>query len=263
MSHKHPTGAGAPAFLIAADELHVWSAFLDALPADCPSCFELLAPDEQQRAERLRMPKVRERFILTHALLRRLLAAYLDADPQALVFSLGPHGKPSLAAPPALPGLRFNLSHSGDLLLVAIIGDQEVGIDLEQLHTDCDVLAIADRYFSCREAAALRALPLSAQREAFYRAWTRKEAYAKGRGEGMTLPFNRFSVTLAPGAPAALTANEIIPADVGRWQLADLAVPEGYVAAVATTGRAMTIVGRQWTETGHTSPDRGALSALF
>jgi 4'-phosphopantetheinyl transferase len=111
-----------------------------------------------------------------------------------------------------------------------------VGIDLERIRFDLAVVEIAERFFSRRELAMLRALPTELQREAFYRCWTRKEAYIKARGEGLSLPLDQFDVSLAPGEPAAILGTQHDPSEASRWSLRELTPAPGYFAALAVEG---------------------------
>jgi 4'-phosphopantetheinyl transferase len=157
------------------------------------------------------------------AALRRLLGSYLGEEPDALGFVRGPGGKPALASSPRL---RFNLSHSGSLALVALAADREVGIDVERLDPTRASAAIVDTVFSPREAAILRPLRGSARTRLFFSCWTRKEACAKATGEGV----------------AALERLDVLGRRrvEGLW-LSDLDVDDGYAAALAVVGRAPTV----------------------
>jgi 4'-phosphopantetheinyl transferase len=121
-----------------------------------------------------------------------------------------------------------------------------VGIDLERVRFDLAVVEIAERFFSQREVAILRALPADEQRQAFFRCWTRKEAYIKARGEGLSLPLDQFDVSLAPGEPAAVLGTQRDPSEAARWSLLELDPAPGYVAALAVEGRSWRLTCWQW-----------------
>jgi 4'-phosphopantetheinyl transferase len=171
--------------------------------------------------------------------LRAILGRYLGSDPRRLRFHSNHYGKPSLAEPAGW--LRFNLSHSGGLALVAVTLDHELGVDVEQVRADLAGLSIAEQFFSPAEVATLRALPEPDRLQAFFNCWTRKEAFVKARGEGLSFPLKRFDVSLAPGEPAALLATHDDPAEAGRWTLHALSPGPGYVAAVAVYGPIMRV----------------------
>ena len=140
--------------------------------------------------------------------LRRLLGAYLGADPAGLRFGYGPRGKPGL---PDWPGLGFNLSNSEDLALVGFLRDREIGVDVEFQKEMDDLESIATRFFSASEVAALAGVPRERKKEAFFNCWTRKEAYLKAVGEGLAAPLNSFDVTLTPGEPPRMLTLEGAP----------------------------------------------------
>jgi 4'-phosphopantetheinyl transferase len=152
-------------------------------PSELDELFLLLSPDEQARAKRLRIPEKARAFIVSRARLRQILARYLDRVPAELAFTYGPHDKPALAAYDR--GLHFNLAHSGDWMLLAITNSGPVGVDLEGIdHPGLDFVSLARRYFSSAEQEILMQAPPWRRRRTFYRLWTRKEAYLKGRGGG-------------------------------------------------------------------------------
>jgi 4'-phosphopantetheinyl transferase len=192
-----------------------------------------VSQDEIQRADRLLDPRKRDRFLACRGLLREILGNYLGLQPERLHFAVGANGKPFLAANSANNSrLHFNLSHSGTLFLLAIAADREVGIDIERLRDDTPFHDIARLAFSPREQDKLFAIPHHLQRSAFYRCWTRKEAYMKACGMGFALPSNSFTVSLLPSTPA----NFILPDETPGWHIVDIAVPEDYSAALAVQG---------------------------
>ncbi len=174
-------------------EVHLWRANLTSRA----EFWRLLAPDEQQRAEKLRQAKTQQRFVAARGILRLLLGQYLDCDPQTLGFTYGVNGKPRLhSLSNALP-LEFNLTHSGDLALYALTLEHPLGIDLEQIRSDCNYLAIAQRFFTPAEVSGLVALPLEQQPTAFFQIWTAKEAYIKALGGSVFAGLSQLEVKLA------------------------------------------------------------------
>jgi len=227
------------------NQVHVWRAALDKSPTHTDSLRHILAADEQSRADRFYFQRDRERFIAAHGILRTILGLYLNRAPNSLSFCYGSHGKPALTEQPGDDAIRFNMSHSQGMALYAIARGHEVGIDVESVR----ILAteqIAERFFSRREIATLRALPKDLQNYAFFLCWTRKEAYIKARGEGLSLPLDRFDVSLIPGEPAVLLSTRPDSDDVLRWDLRELALPLGYVGALAVEGRGWSLSYRQW-----------------
>jgi 4'-phosphopantetheinyl transferase len=226
-------------------EVHVWRTSL-VRPKDAVERMRtLLARDEQHRADRFRFKRDRSRYIVGRALLRGLLARYLDAAPEELEFEYGEFEKPALRSGP-----WFNLSHSGPIALYAFSSTGEIGIDVELDDADFARERIAERFFSPAEVRLLRSLPSEAQPRAFLTCWTRKEAFIKARGDGLSLALDSFDVTLAPDVPAALLRTAWCSEEPGQWQLEDLSDPRaGYIAAVALRGGGSRIVEREILDT--------------
>lgn len=191
----------------------------------------LLDEAERARSSRFVRPLDRRRFVLAHAAQRLLLARCLEVHPAAVCYEHGVQGKPRLA--PGLAPLEFNLSHSGELALLAVARDRPVGVDVEQVRDVPDALSIADTHFAAAERDALRSSAPGELREAFFRCWTRKEAVIKAIGEGLSRALGSFEVDLAPGSTSALTGLDGRSASAADWSLRDLAAPAGYVAAGA------------------------------
>lgn len=214
------------------DEVHVWSARLPAPLGDIPRLAKLLAADEKERAERIRFERNRNGFIFARGMLRILLGAYLDLPPAELRFAYSNHGKPSLASPPAC-ALAFNLSDTEGMVVFAFARQRRLGIDVEKVRRDFEVEAIAERFFSLAELDALRGIPEEHRHAAFFCCWTRKEAFIKALGEGLSHPLHRFDVTVSPAEPAALLGTRPDPSEAGRWVMRDVPVTPGHVAALA------------------------------
>jgi 4'-phosphopantetheinyl transferase len=232
--------------VLGCDEVHVWQATLDQNPSQMQSFLHNLAADEQTRAERFYFQRDREHFIAARGVLRAILGGYLNRAPECLSFCYSSYGKPSLAGESGENALRFNVAHSHGVALYAVTRGREVGIDLERIRFDLAVAEIAERFFSRREVAMLRALPTEAQRQAFFRCWTRKEAYIKARGEGLSLPLDQFDVSLAPGEPAAVLGTQPDPSEASRWSLQEVIPVPGYAAALAVAGHGWRLTCWQW-----------------
>jgi 4'-phosphopantetheinyl transferase len=188
---------GAPPPL-AANAIHVWRLQLHELPETL-----LLAREEEERAARMRHEPSRRIFLHTRTMLRRILALYTGEPAEKLPLVISEQGKPSLDFENAP---CFNLSHSGDIGLIAITRAAHVGIDLEMLRDVTRPDRIAKTYFTPNEQATLASLPESLQLDAFHACWTRKEAYVKATGTGIANQLARFDVTLAPDQPAQICA---------------------------------------------------------
>ena len=228
------------------DEVHVWRATLDQTPSQIQGFLHRLATDEQIRAARLYFERDREHFIAGRGVLRDILGRYVNRASESLSFCYGAHGKPALAGNSDEDAIRFNVSHSQGLALYAVTRGREVGIDLERIRSELAVVEIAERFFSRREVAVLHSLPTEMQRQAFFRCWTRKEAYIKARGEGLSLPLDEFDVSLAPGEPASVLATQPDPSETFRWSLRDLIPFSGYAAALAVAGHGWRLSCWQW-----------------
>ncbi len=208
----------------------VWS----VRASEAASLRALLSAEERERAARFRFEADADRFAAGRGALRVVLGHWLGLAPEAVRFGSLPNGKPVLAGH-AEP--QFNVSHSGEWALIAVAHGRRVGVDVERVRDDADSGEIARRYFSANEADALGRLSAEAQPEAFFRCWTRKEAYIKARGDGLSFPLDQFDVAFAPGEPPALLANRVEPEEVGRWSLFDLsAATPGYAVALAVEG---------------------------
>ena len=205
----------SPRRLHASEDVHIVAVDLDVEPG-----FErILADDERERAANFHFERDRRRFVAGRSILRRKLAQYLDADPAELAFAYGPHGKPTL------PGsdISFNVSNSGRAGLFAFASGFELGVDVELLaHARADDDAVAARFFSPAEVATLKSCPASARASAFLRCWTRKEAFIKGRGEGLSLPLQDFDVEFAADRPPALLRTAWSSEEPAEWTLCDL-----------------------------------------
>ena len=215
-------------------EVHVWRVSL--IVSQTSKLEAILDRDELARADRFRFQKDRDRFIVARGALRTILAGYFQTRPAALRFSYSSYGKPTVGDALAAAALRFNLSHANELAVVAVTCGREIGIDIEHIRAEFAAGEIAERYFSRREILQLRALPADLQTEAFFNCWTRKEAYIKARGLGLSMPLDQFDVSLAPDAPAALLDNRLDEGEVSRWSFQELFPAPDYAAALAVEG---------------------------
>ncbi len=227
-----------PLPMLAPGEVHIWLASLEQLPGSMQQFLSTLSPDEQERAARFSFEKDRRRFIAARGILRALLGQYLHMPAETLRFIYNAHRKPALSSE-MRHGLCFNLSHSHELALYAFAYEREMGVDIEYMRPLArdEQSLLAKRCFSQSEYAAFCALPVSLQRKAFFNGWTRKEAYIKARGKGLSIPLNSFDVSLVPGEPAALLASRESPHTVTDWTLCALPVPADYTAALMIQGR--------------------------
>ena len=225
----------------------MWRASLDLGESRVHALLATLAQDERERAERFHFATDRARFIAGRGLLRAILARYLQAHPASLRFHYSPRGKPALTPDSNPGGLQFNVAHSHGIALYAFARGRALGVDLECIQPQLQE-GIAERFFSAREVAALRALPADLRAEAFFACWTRKEAYVKAMGDGLALPLDQFDVSLAPGEPAALLRTAGNPQEACRWRLQALEAAPGYAGAICVEGHDWRLTCWQWPE---------------
>lgn len=209
------------------DQVHLWVVDLDASPEQAARRLAATTVEERERASRFRLPGAGERYLAAHGALRLILAGYLARDPVSMRLSANERGKPFLEDMDSTADLRFNLSHSGALALVAVARGRQVGVDVEQLRPMPDLDGVADRICTAAERSALAALAGPHRESAFFALWTRKEAFAKATGEGIE--------AIARG----LDLDE-----QDRWTLVEVTDLPGYAACVAGEGTGWQLVRR-------------------
>jgi 4'-phosphopantetheinyl transferase len=215
-------------------EVHVWLVELAAGAAACDAFLQSLSADERERAARFRFPPLSASYILSRGSLRVLLGRYLEIEPGLMRFAYGTHGKPRLAFP-EVP-LHFNLAHAGGFAVYAF-ADCEVGVDIEAVRPMANQESIVRRFFSREECGEWLALDASQRDDAFYRCWTRKEAYIKALGGGLSIPLDSFRVSLRPEVAAAPIHAAADPEAMRRWSLYELPAPDGCFASLAVPER--------------------------
>lgn len=216
------------------DEVHVWAASLDRAAASVRALESLLSLQELSRAQRFRGDYDRRRYVVAHGILRRVLASYRQADPKSLRFTIGKNGKPALSDESGRTALRFNLSHTEDMALIAVTLGREIGVDVERVRPIAELDSIVESYFTSSEGNTLRTLESTAKPAAFYRCWTRKESYAKATGGDLSVALGGFD-TMLPSVAADVGSRDEPPESSG-WNLYELLPAEGYVGAVAVNG---------------------------
>jgi len=215
--------------LPAGRDIHVWIVPLDQPPDVCEWLRGALSADEDVRAEKYVFERDRRRFVVCRGAVRVMLGACLDLPPDQVVFAYGDRGKPAIAG---RTGVEFNVSHAGSIGVLAVACHGAVGVDVECIDRRIDHESLAGRFFSADESADLLATPLEARREAFFNGWTRKEAYIKAIGDGLSCPLHSFSVTLRPGHPVRM--RRLDGGDPLAWHLQAFEPGPQCVAAIAT-----------------------------
>lgn len=233
---------------IESGEIHVWQAEIPRTPEFEEGIFALLSREERERAMRMRNTASRHRFVYARSVLRRLLGAYLDVPPQDVAIGYGAAGKPLLAGAAPECEWHFNLSHSGDVLLVAVSRDRAVGVDVERVRPEFDFWSVARRYWAAEEVRRLFQVDRALRRRIFFQVWVRKEAFVKAQGGGIALGLDRFIVSVLPGeAPAVRLSPELAQRLTAReWSLWDLDVGSGYAGALCAVGLGGVVRRLQW-----------------
>ena len=226
------------------DEVHVWSASLEQPAATVHALESVLSVQELNRAERFHSERDRRRYVVAHGILRRVLASYRQSDPRTLRFSIGKNGKPALADESGPTALRFNLSHTEDIALIAVTLGREIGVDVERVRPISELESIVESYFTPGERDALRGMETTHKRDAFYRCWTRKESYAKAIGGELAVALGGFdTMRFGPADLPTFGASR-----TSGWNLHELLPADGYVGAVAIDGRVSRLMSWRWTE---------------
>ena len=232
---EHNWGGFNRNYTLPEDEVHVWQTNLDLAAYGFAQLRQILSWDERARADRFHFEIDRRRGIIGRGYLRLLLGQILDLPANEVRLEYDEFGKPGL-----IPGqgrrLEFNVSHSGELILIAIATGRAVGVDVERIRTDLDPDSIAAQFFSASERKILAALPGPARCRAFFACWTRKEAYLKAKGVGLSLPLDQFDVSFLPDEEPQLLATRPDPAEALNWKLQALDVAADYAAALAAAG---------------------------
>lgn len=230
----------------APDEVSIWRVTL-SLPSSClPLLERILSEEEIKRSSRFCFSEDRRRFVSARSALRMILSGCIGVPPDSLAFATGDNGKPRLIRhDERIADIRFNLSHSGEMALVAVTRGREVGVDIECVRNNISHASLARRFFAAEEREALEATPPEERLHAFFRCWTRKEAYLKAVGAGLSVPLDRFAVSLERGRARVIRP---IPGDWrgGDWSLTDLDIGEGYAASLAVEGGGCHVIQRDF-----------------
>jgi 4'-phosphopantetheinyl transferase len=242
----YPVGSFSSGPVLDESDVHVWAALLAQSLRSLPALATLLSAFEREQAAKFRLEPHRNRFIAARGLLRNLLGCYLGMDPAGIEFGYGPQGKPFLAGELGDREIHFNIAHSENLALFAFSRRARVGVDVERIQPIKDTAQLVARFCTARETARFRELSPIDQVAAFFKLWTRKEAFLKATGEGITASLSQIEVSFLPSDPARLLALGGDVASAACWSLIDLSVASGWASALAIPAPAPKITCWQW-----------------
>lgn len=228
------------------DEIHVWRVELIQPSEIYAACLDILSPDEHQRAERFYFERHRRRYIVARGALRFILGRYLERRPGQVRFTYGRFGKPDLKGGATASDLRFNLSHAEDIALIALTRGSEIGVDVEFVREEFTGMEVAERFFSRAEVEALRASPEESRADAFFVCWTRKEAYIKALGAGLSHSLQQFTVSLSKGESAVLVDGGDIRQTASKWFVRSVSPGGRYMAAASYQSRGAKFSFLRW-----------------
>jgi 4'-phosphopantetheinyl transferase len=216
------------------DEVHVWLVEPEQIeePRLLEAYLGLLSPEEREKQRRFHFERHQRQYLVSHALVRLTLSRYAPVEPRAWSFVTNEYGCPRVEGEGSA-GLRFNLSHTDGMAMVAVARDVDVGVDVEDALRKGETVALAERFFAPSEVAALRALEVPRQRERFFEYWTLKEAYIKARGMGLSLPLEQFAFELRPGEHPRIAFDPRLKDEPEAWHFVQLRPSTRHLAAVA------------------------------
>lgn len=216
-------------------EVHTWRVWLDLSSHEIDTMQVTISEPEMDRAEKFHFLKDRNRFIAAHSYLRQILAKYLELEPEEIRYTYNEHGKPEFDSD--FSQMRFNLSHSEFIGLIAVSKMSRIGIDIERIKQQVNIEEIAKRFFSSGETKKILSLSESERNEAFFRCWTQKEAYIKALGVGMLMSLNQFEVSFEPGIPPKIKHIDGDEGEAARWNMYHINPNEGFIGALVVEGK--------------------------
>ena len=231
---------------LAPGDVHVWRIGLRQPDGVLRSCWRLLASDERLRARRYRFEGGCRSFVVGRGAMRDILSRYVGTAPARLRFAYTSAGKPHFPLETG-SAVTFNLTHSSELAVLAVAKSIRVGVDVERRGSHLGVMVYADRFLAPGEAAVLRAVGPADKADAFLDCWTRKEAYLKAGGEGLSMPLDAFDVAFGPGVRPALLRVDGDPHEPSRWSLYALEIDPEYRGALFLEGHAHAVRHCTWT----------------
>ncbi len=219
---------------LSSDHIDVWLCHLKDLSSDINEFYNLLSDDERDRADKLKVEDKRRQYIITRGTLRRRLALLTNIDPEDFVFEYLKQGKPVLTNDPRCVDITLNVSHSNEFALIAISRKHHIGVDIEKINHDSDPNQLVTRFFSKAEQSEFRALPEAIRAKAFCACWTRKEAFIKAIGDGITYGLDTFDVTVDPEVQRP--EINLLKHSEETWSVINLPINDEYMACLASNG---------------------------
>ncbi len=216
-------------------QIHLWLTFCDAITDTgvLARYRDLLSEQERSQADRFHATRDRHRHLVSRALLRTTLSRYADIPPEGWTFATNSHGKPAVDNDdPRARRISFNISHTGNLIVLGVCADRALGVDTEDTHARTRLLEIAERHFAPAETADLRALPVAQRPLRFFRYWTLKEAYIKARGMGLSIPLERFAFDLRHSQRIDLAMQPALQDAPRNWAFWQFYVASQHIVAV-------------------------------
>ncbi len=220
-------------YSLARNAVHVWRAYFQPVFMSNGKFAESLSAEEIDRAQRFIRKSDQDRYVFAHGVLRSVLGAYLGCAPHKLIFENKQYYKPRLVSHSGGNDIQFNLSHSGDMILIAVTRGPAVGIDVEHMRRIPDVLQIVNRFFSADERELLNTLSSEDFDEGFFTYWTSKEAFLKGMGKGLSYPLDKFSIIFPNEGSAGVIYVHDDPINAHCWKIIRLSPGPGYSGALA------------------------------
>lgn len=225
------------------NEIHAWHLNIKDHLDRLETYKGLLDKEEKEKAHRFRFDKDYNCSIIARGVLRILLGDYLQRPPAKITFAYGASGKPEIDGDTTI---KFNISHARDAIVFGFVHNDAIGVDIEFMDEKIDTMQIAKHFFSKEEIAALHAQPENKRVEAFYNCWTRKEAFIKAVGEGLSFPLDQFVVSLKPAIKAQLLETKWDQEEKKKWMLESFTPEKKYVSALALRGKVSDIQWRKY-----------------
>jgi len=216
------------------NDVHIYCISVDDEDSNLPFYIKNLSDDEMKRANRFVFEKDKKNFIIKRGVQRQILSYYLNVEPQKIIFTYNEYGKPNIDKTLNHQKINFNVSHSNNKIILGIVKNKHIGIDIENITSLKPYDDVINRYFSKYEILKFNSLSNSLRQKAFFATWTRKEAYIKAQGLGLSYPLNKFSVSIDPNSNTQLIDDE--NCDISTWSLEEILSSDDYIAAIAVKG---------------------------